>query len=459
MAVTTEAPATGQRGGRWIEQWEPEEPGFWASTGKKIAARNLVFSIFSEHVGFSIWSLFSVMVLFMGKKYGISVGDKFLITSTATAVGAAFRIPYNLAVAKIGGRNWTIISSLLLLIPTVALAFVMHPGTSLTTFLIIAAVAGFGGGNFASSMTNINTFYPDSKKGWALGLNAGGGNLGVAVVQLIGLWVLGAAGALQPKIVLWVYIPLIVLSALGAALFMDNLVTAKNDRKAMREAVKDAHTWVMSFLYIGTFGSFIGYSFAFGLVLQNQFHRTPLQAAGITFIGPLVGSLVRPVGGWLSDKVGGARVTFVNFVLMAAASGVLVIAGNAKSLPLYTATFITLFVFTGIGNGSTYKMIPGIFRAKALVEIGSGADKEMAFLKARKLTGAVIGIAAAIGAFGGVLINVAFRQSFMSSAKSGTPAVIGFLVFYAVCFVLTYVVYLRKAPALAPTPELAPARI
>jgi NNP family nitrate/nitrite transporter-like MFS transporter len=459
MAVTTEAPATSRRGGRWIEHWDPEDAGFWASTGRKIANRNLVFSIFSEHVGFSIWSLFSVMVLFMGPKYHISVGDKFVITSTATAVGAAFRIPYNLAVAKFGGRNWTIISSLLLLVPTIMLAFVMHPGTPLSTFLIIAAIAGFGGGNFASSMTNINSFYPDARKGWALGLNAGGGNVGVAVIQLVALWVLGTAGALHPKIVLWVYIPAIVLAAVFATFFMDNLATVRNDSKGMREAVKDAHTWVMSFLYIGTFGSFIGYSFAFGLVLQNQFHRTPLQAAYITFLGPLLGSLVRPVGGYLADRVGGARVTFVNFILMAAASGVLVIAGNAKSLPLYTTTFIFLFVFSGIGNGSTYKMIPGIFRAKALAQIAEGADRTAAFLKARKLTGALIGIAAAVGAFGGVLINIAFRQSFMSHAKSGTPAVVGFLVFYTVCFVLTYAVYMRKAPAASPVAELAPARI
>ncbi|HEX9338835.1 MAG TPA: nitrate/nitrite transporter [Pseudonocardiaceae bacterium] len=431
---------------RWIEHWAPEDPDFWASTGRRIALRNLVFSIFAEHVGFAIWSLWSVMVLFMGPKYGISVADKFLLTSTPTLVGAVLRIPYNLAVARFGGRNWTIISALLLLIPTALAAVVMHPGTSFGTFLLVAAIGGFGGGNFASSMTNINTFYPEYRKGWALGLNAGGGNLGVAVIQLVGLLVLGTAGVLQPRIVLWVFLPLIVLAALGATLWMDNLATARNDTKAMREVVRDAHAWVMSLLYIGTFGSFIGYGFAFGLVLQNQFHRTPVQAAAVTFLGPLLGSLSRPFGGWLSDRFGGARVTAANFVLMAACAALLVVAGNIKSLGLYTVVFVALFVFSGVGNGSTYKMIPGIYRAKAQAQIDSGVDSATALLAARRLSGALIGIAGAIGALGGVGINLAFRQSF-AAAKSGTPAVVGFLVFYAVCFGVTWAVYLRRAPA------------
>lgn len=449
---------TKRAGGRWIEHWDPEDPVFWASTGRRIAARNLVFSIFAEHIGFSIWSLWSVMVLFMGPKYGISVADKFLLTSTPTLVGAILRIPYNLAVARFGGRNWTIISALLLLIPTGLAAIVMHPGTSFGTFLLVAAIGGFGGGNFASSMTNINTFYPQSRKGWALGLNAGGGNLGVAVVQLVGLLVLGTAGLLQPRIVLWVFLPLIVLAALGAALWMDNLATARNDTKAMREVIKDGHAWVMSLLYIGTFGSFIGYGFAFGLVLQNQFHRTPIQAAAVTFLGPLLGSLSRPFGGWLSDRFGGARVTAVNFVLMAVCSAFLVVAGNAKSLVLYTVVFVALFVFSGIGNGSTYKMIPAIYRAKAQAAIDSGVDSSTALLTARRLSGALIGIAGAIGALGGVGINLAFRQSF-AVAKSGTPAVVGFLVFYAVCFLVTWAVYLRPAAVGSPRAELATVRV
>jgi len=307
-------------------------------------------------------------------------------------------------------------------------------------------LCGFGGGNFASSMMNINTFFPEKAKGMALGLNAGGGNLGVAVVQLVGLAIIATAGTTAPRIILAVYIPLIVIAALCTSLGMDNIASVRNDKKGMREVMKDAHCWVMSFLYIGTFGSFIGYSFAFGLVLQNQFGRTPLQAAYITFLGPLLGSFARPAGGWLADKIGGAKVTFWNFVGMAVMTVLLIVASNAKSLGLFTAAFVVLFVLTGVGNGSTYKMIPGIFKTKAKAAIDAGADEAAELLKARKLSGALIGLAGAIGALGGVFINVAFRQAF-TVAKSGVPAFIGFLVFYGVCFVLTWTVYLRKSAA------------
>jgi NNP family nitrate/nitrite transporter-like MFS transporter len=439
-AMTTTAT---RRGSRWIEHWDPENEEFWATTGKKVASRNLWFSITAEHIGFSIWTLWSVMVLFMGPKYGLSAADKFLLVSTPTLVGSLMRLPYTFAVAKFGGRNWTIISAALLLIPTIAAAIVLQPGVSLTTLLIVAALGGFGGGNFASSMTNINTFYPEKRKGWALGLNAGGGNLGVAAIQLIGLLVISTAGATAPRLVLFIYIPLIVIAAVCAALFMDNLATVKGDTKAMREVLKDPHSYVMSFLYIGTFGSFIGYSFAFGLVLQNQFGRTPLQAAAVTFLGPLLGSFSRPVGGWLSDRFGGGKVTFVTFVGMAAATVVLIIASNSNSLTLFTVAFILLFVLTGVGNGSTYKMIPAIFRAKAKLAISGGADEALELLRARRLSGALIGLAGAVGALGGLFINLAFRQSF-TATKSGVPAFIGFLIFYGLCFAVTWAVYMRK---------------
>ncbi|QWF76719.1 MFS transporter [Amycolatopsis sp. CA-230715] len=427
---------------RWIEEWNPEDEAFWERTGKKVANRNLWFSVFAEHIGFSIWTLWSVMVLFMGPQYGLSASDKFLLVSTPTLVGSVLRLPYTLAVAKFGGRNWTIISAGLLLVPTVLAAIVMQPGTSFGVFLLVAAIGGVGGGNFASSMTNINTFFPDRRKGWALGLNAGGGNLGVAVIQLVALLVLGTAGAASPRLVLWIYLPLIVLATTGAALCMDNISSVRNDRRSMREVVKEPQAWVMSFLYIGTFGSFIGYSFAFGLVLQNQFHRSPVQAAAVTFLGPLLGSLSRPIGGKLADRVGGAKVTLATFVLMAAGGALTVLASSARSLSLYTTGFIVLFVLSGIGNGSTYKMIPAIFRTKAALAIADGAPEEAELLKARRLSGALIGVAGAIGALGGLFINLAFRSSF-ASFGSGDVAIYAFIGFYAVCAVLTWSVYLR----------------
>lgn len=297
-----------ERHGRWIDGWEPEDDAFWEAGGRRIATRNLWFSILAEHIGFSVWVLWSVLVLFMGPEYGLDSADKFLLVALPSLVGALLRVPYTFAVAIFGGRNWTVISAGLLVVPTVLAGLVLEPGVSLATLLIVAAVAGLGGGNFASSMTNINTFYPERLKGTALGLNAGGGNIGVAVVQLVGLAIIALAGPEAP-LLLAVYIPLAVIATVCAALFMDNLSSVRNDTGAAREAVSDPQMWIMSLLYIGMFGSFIGYSFAFGLVLQGQFGRTPLQAAAVTFIGPLLGSLIRPVGGALSDRIGGSRVT------------------------------------------------------------------------------------------------------------------------------------------------------
>lgn len=456
MSTTdTARPATPAHRGRWIDHWEPEDPEFWEQTGKRIANRNLWTSIFAEHIGFSMWTVWSVLVLFMTPEYGVDPAGKFFLVALPALIGSLVRIPYTMAPARFGGRNWTIVSALLLLPPTVLAIMVMEPGTSYTTFLMVAALAGLGGGNFASSMANINTFYPEGKKGWALGLNAGGGNIGVAAVQMLGLLVIATVGTTNPQLVLGIYVPMIVIAAVCAALFMDNISSVRNDTGALREAIRDRQTWIMSLLYIGTFGSFIGYSFAFGLVLQTQFGRTPLQAASVVFIGPLIGSLIRPVGGWMADRFGGAKVTFWNFFGMALATGLVIIASEQKSLPLFVTAFLALFVLTGIGNGSTYKMIPSIFAGKARMEIEAGEPKDPALMKARRLSGAVIGIAGSIGALGGVFINLTFRQSFLTT-QSGVPAFWSFLAFYAVCVGVTYVVYLRRAPVAVPEhPRLA----
>lgn len=447
MTMTAPADATRESPpparGTWIDTWEPEDPGFWARTGARIARRNLVLSIFSEHIGFSVWTLWSVLVLFLGPAYHVDAAGKFALTAIPALVGSVLRVPYTLAVAVFGGRNWTIVSALLLLIPAVATAIVVEPGVSYTTLVVVAALAGVGGGNFASSMANINAYYPDRLKGWALGINAGGGNLGVAAVQLVGLLVLATAGATHPRLVAGVYVPLIVLAALGSALFMNNLSTARNADHAMREVCRDPHTWTMSLLYIGTFGSFIGFSFAFGQVLQVQFKAefaTPIDAAYLTFLGPLIGSLVRPVGGALADRLGGARVTLVTFIGMAIGALTVLYASREHSLAVFLIGFTVLFTLSGVGNGSTYKMIPAIFRARALLIGGPAADAD-----ARRLSGALVGLAGAIGAFGGVLVNVAFRESFLTY-HTGDGAYVAFIVFYAVCVIVTWAVYLRPSP-------------
>jgi len=430
---------------RWISDWRPEDPAFWERSGARVARRNLMFSILSEHIGFCVWSMWSALVLFLGPEYGLDPGKKFLLTTLPTAVGATLRIPYTLAVAKFGGRNWTVVSALLLLIPTISCAIILRPGVSFGTLLLAATLAGVGGGNFSSSMANIDSFYPTRLKGWALGLNAGGGNLGVAVVQLAALAVLAIAGKEHPRVLVLSFVPLIVLATVCAWRYMDNLTVATNDQRAMRDVIREPHTWSTCFLYIGTFGSFVGFSFAFGQVLQVQFadtFSTPVKAAYLTFLGPLIGSLMRPVGGRMADRAGAARITFWTFFAMVLGAAVVVTASVTENLAMFLLGFLVLFVLSGIGNGSIYKMIPLVFLGKADRQIAAGADADAAVKSARRLTRSLIGLAGSIGAFGGVLVNLGLRQSFLS-AKTGTGAYVGFIVFYALCLCVTWTVYVR----------------
>ncbi|MGE2833458.1 nitrate/nitrite transporter [Mycobacterium sp. SMC-4] len=449
---------------RDIEHWDPEDVDAWEGVGgkpagKDIARRNLIWSIVAEHVGFSVWSIWSVMVLFMPQDvYGIDAAGKFYLVAVPTLVGAFMRIPYTIAPARFGGRNWTIVSALLLLIPTALTLYYMKNPASYTTYMVIAAFAGLGGGNFASSMTNINAFYPQRLKGWALGLNAGGGNIGVPVIQLIGLLVIAAVGNARPEIVCAIYLVAIAGAALGAAMYMDNLRNQKSNFGALIEAMRFKHSWVMSFLYIGTFGSFIGFSFAFGQVLQINFlasgdtpAQASLHAAQIAFLGPLLGSIARPFGGKLADRVGGGRITLYTFVAMMLAAGIVVIAGTlddasagaptSGQMAGYVIGFILLFVLSGIGNGSTYKMIPSIFEAKAQGRDDLDATEKAAW--SRAMSGALIGFAGAVGALGGVFINVVLRASYVGEAQSATNAFWVFLGFYIVCAVVTWAVFLR----------------
>lgn len=454
----------------WISDWNPEDQTFWDSKGKYIARRNLIWSIIAEHLGFSIWLIWSIVVTKLPQAgFHYTTDQLFQLVAMPGLVGSLLRFPYTFAVTAFGGRNWTVFSASVLFIPTIALAyFVTQPDTPFWLMLLVSTTAGLGGGNFASSMTNISFFFPDRMKGWALGLNAAGGNIGVSSVQLLtpilmGLGIVNlhqgtpSPGGiyLQNAGLMWL-LPL-VIAVIGATFFMNNLTTARSSFKEQLAIVGRKHTWIMSYIYIGTFGSFIGYSAAFPLLLKTQF---PEVTIGIAFLGPLVGSLSRPLGGLLADKVGGAIITFWNFIAMGSATIGVMYFVEIKDFAGFLVMFLILFVTTGVGNGSTYRMIPSIFREEKLSEVkGSGDAERVAALKAASIeSGAALGFIGAMGACGGYLIPRGFGASI---AATGGPhlALEIYLAFYVTCLALTWWFYLRKGTVASGAPNLAAARV
>src|SRR5436189_2984253 len=356
----------------WISDWNPEDKTYWETKGKFVARRNLIWSIVAGHIGFSVWLIWSIVATKLPQAgFPYTTDELFQLVALPGLIGSLMRFPYTFAVTTFGGRNWTIFSAAVLFIPTLALAyFVTQPDTPFWLMLLVAATAGLGGGNFASSMDNISFFYPDRMKGWALGLNAAGGNIGVSGVQLLTPLLLGVGFVslyqptptadglyLQNAGLMWM-VPL-TIAVMGAYFFMNNLTSARSTLKDQFVILKRKHTWIMSYIYIGTFGSFIGYSAAFPLLIKTQF---PEVTVAIAFLGPLVGSLSRPLGGLLADKIGGAIVTFWNFIVMGTATIGVMYFVDVKNFAGFLTMFLILFVTTGVGNGSTYRMIPAIFR-------------------------------------------------------------------------------------------------
>jgi NNP family nitrate/nitrite transporter-like MFS transporter len=427
-----------RRPGRWLDHWDPEDPTFWRGGGRAIARRNLAVSIGAEFLGFCVWALWSVVVpLLPAAGFDLTLDQQFWLIALPSLVGATVRIPYTFAVPLLGGRNWTVISALLLLVPATALAWVVtQPSSSFGLLLACAALAGFGGGNFASSMTNISFFFPEAEKGKALGLNAAGGNLGTGVVQLVVPAVIAVGAGTHLERAGLVFVPLVLLAAVAAWRGMDNLSGVRSDYASFARAARHRHTWVISFLYIGTFGSFIGYSGAFPTLLKTQFPQAPTT---IAFLGALIGALSRPLGGMVADRFGGARVTIGSFALLAVGAVGAVEGLTSHSFLLFFCSFLVLFLGAGLGNGATYRMIPAVFRA--------GVSREM-LPSARKTAAGCIGIAGAVGAYGGFLIPRGFA---MAKATYGSlvPALWVFVAAYVVMAATTYVVYARRGCALA----------
>ncbi|HEX8052739.1 MAG TPA: nitrate/nitrite transporter [Thermoleophilaceae bacterium] len=498
-----------RRRGRWIDHWDPEDERFWESTGRRIARKNLALSIFAEHLGFSIWVLWTIIVINLGNAgITLSLAEQFWLTAVPNLIGSTLRLPYTFAVPRFGGRAWTTFSAGLLLIPALLVAIVVPSGwladqshsTQFWVLVACAATAGVGGGNFSSSMANISFFYPEGRKGFALGLNAAGGNLGVALTQLlVPLAIIVGVPAAAVKLPAHdvhlayaglVWLPLIVIAALGAWLYMDSLSQARSDQRSYLLAFRQGQTWIMSLLYIGTFGSFIGYSFALPLVIKNTFPEFladhPFIAtylAGFAFLGALVGSVARPVGGWLSDRVGGARVTLGVFLGMSVLTMLAIVGVREHSFPLFFSSYMVIFLLAGMGNGSTYRMIPAIFDAlgrREAEENGySGERLREMLLRYKRQAAAAIGIAGAIGAFGGFMIQMVFRQASLevsalvksadgvaakaavaqAHAEWSVPALGAFLGAYVLFAGMTWFFYLRRSFAVEKVPSLASASV
>ncbi|MEI6202312.1 MAG: NarK family nitrate/nitrite MFS transporter, partial [Enhydrobacter sp.] len=451
----------GKLSAKMLEDWRPEDKAFWQTSGRRIARRNLAISIPALLLSFSIWMVWSVVVAKLPAiGFAYTTDQLFWLAALPGVSGATLRIFYSFTVPIFGGRLWTTLATWSLMIPAVGIGYaVQNPAMPYWIFLVLALLCGFGGGNFASSMSNITFFFPKAEKGNALALNAGLGNLGVSVVQFVVPFVItaGVFGWLggEPQIVreagrqtsLWVqnagfiWVPFIAASAFAAWFGMNDIASAKASFAEQSIIFQRRHNWIMCWLYTGTFGSFIGYSAGFPLLAKIQFPE--VNALQYAFLGPLVGALSRSLSGWIADRWGGGRVTFWVFVAMVAgALGVVHFLGDRKFTGFF-AMFLVLFFASGVGNASTFQMIPAIVR-KDMDRLMPDGSAEARRLQADKESAAIIGFTSAIAAFGAFFIPKSFGSS-IAATGSAAFALYGFIAFYVSCIFITWFFYTRRS--------------
>lgn len=445
--------------GSLIEDWRPDDKSFWQATGNKIAQRNLWISVPCLLLAFCVWMIFSAVAVNLPKVgFTFTTDQLFLLTAIPSLSGALARIPYSFVIPIFGGRRWTAFSTFILVIPVLWLGFAVQDlSTSYSTFVVIALLCGLGGANFASSMANISFFFPKEQQGKALGLNGGLGNLGVSVMQIlvpfiISISVLGTQGAdvdggqLWLENGAWIWVPIILLWSVIAWFGMNDLASDKVSFTEQLTVLKQKHLWLMSFLYLSAFGSFIGFSAGFAMLAKTQF--PDIEVMKYAFFGPFIGAIMRSVGGGLSDKFGGIKVTLLNFSVMSLLCVSLFFtlpsAASLGSFPLFLLVFMGLFACSGIGSGSTFQMIAVLFRRIVFQQlIARNVHEEQAMSKAGADTAAALGFISAIGAFGGFFIPKAFGTSV---ALTGSPAgaMKVFLLFYVICALVTWLIYGRN---------------
>lgn len=446
-----------------LHEWYPEDADFWANKGRRIARRNLWISIPNLFLAFAVWSLWSILVVKLPQLgFPYTPNQLFWLAALPALSGATLRVFYSFMVPAFGGRRWTTISTASLLLPCLWLGVALQNAqTSYLVMLILALLCGFGGGNFASSMANISFFFPKAEKGGALGMNAGLGNLGVSAAQLLAplviagsvLGPLGGEGIIavsgpQAGQLLWLqnaallWVPFIVIGAVVAWFGMNDIASAKSSFSEQAVIFKRKHTWLMCWLYLGAFGSFIGFAAGFPLLSGMLF--PDVNAMHYAFISPLLGALARPLGGVLADKLGGGRVTLWAFITMIiGVIGVLQFLpgeGSAGYFWGFFLMFLLLFVAAGIANGSTFRMVPVMFLTLRQRALGAC---EQANIEGNREAAAVIGFISAIAAYGGFFIPKAYGTSFNWTGGVGA-ALMGFIAFYISCVALTWWYYARR---------------
>jgi len=443
-----------------VQDWRPEDKDFWHGGGRAIARRNLWISVPCLLLSFSVWMVWSVVVARLPSVgFAFSTQELFWLASLPGLSGATLRIFYSFMPAIFGGRLWTTLATWSLLIPALGMGMaVQNPATPYWIFLGLALLCGFGGGNFASSMANISFFFPKAEKGNALAINAGLGNLGVSVVQfVVPMAITGGVfgwlgGAPQTATVagvtstLWlqnagyVFVPFIVASAFAAWFGMNDIATMKASFADQAVIFRRTHNWIMCWLYTGTFGSFIGFSAAFPLLSKILFPE--VNALQLAFLGPLVGALSRVAAGKAVDRIGGGRITFWAFVAMGLGVLVVLHAIGQRDFSLFFAGFLFLFFVAGVGNASTFQMIPAIMRLE-VARLEAGLTPAERVRQSDKEAAAIIGFTSAIAAYGAFFIPKSFGTS-IAMTGGAEPALVGFLIFYLSCIVITWGVYTRR---------------
>jgi NNP family nitrate/nitrite transporter-like MFS transporter len=453
-------------GSRWLVNWRPDDEEFWRASGRRIALRNLAFSMPALFLAFAVWMVWSVVVIELPKiGFKFSTSELFWLAALPGLSGAGLRLAYSFVVPVFGGRNFTVFSTASLLLPALWMAFaVQDPSTNYAVFVAIALLCGLGGGNFSASMANISFFFPKRMQGTALGWNAGAGNLGVGVMQaVVPVSIYGGALAVMgggpqtyndPAVSqVWlqnagyIWVPFILLATLAAWFGMDNIRGVRATFREQAVIFRRTHAWRLGWLYGGTFGSFIGFAAAFPTLLATQFPDSGLLK--YAFVGPLLGALIRPLGGWLADRFGGGRVTFWNFAVMFVASlSVFVFlpsAANPGNASSFFWAFVVLFLTTGIGNGSVFRMVPTVFLALHVLRARGKGDEAMAKAKREgEIEASVaLGFTAAIAALGLFFIPMAVGVS-LQATGSPLAAWYVFIAFYLSCVLGTWWWYRRK---------------